>query len=313
MLHLVIFAVMTFLFYLYKYDLYAVLYAFLLSVVFIAVFGVYDFYRYRRRCLSLWQIRDNLEALKKLPMNGTYPEQLLTGMVQTVLASLQELEMSNIRKQSETDAYYTMWVHQVKVPIAAMQLTLQSDKSKENRILRQELFKIEQYADMALGYSRIESMSSDLQLETVDMHTLLSACIKKFAAIFIYQKLSVKLNHFDNRVVSDKKWLRFVIEQLLSNALKYTKQGSIEINMDKADRLYIKDSGIGIAPEDLPRIFERGFTGRNGRVDQHATGLGLFLADKVVHKLDHKLEIRSELGAGTVCILYLHREPLQGD
>lgn len=312
-LFLVIFCIMAFLFYLYQYALLAVLYAFLLSAAFMAVVGAYNFSRYRKRCLYLRQIQGNLDALKALPVSGAYPEQLLNETVQAVLVKLQELEIANMRKQSETDAYYTMWVHQVKIPIAGMQLTLQSDKTQESRILRQELFKIEQYADMALGYSRIESMSADLQLETVDMHALLADCIKKFAATFIYQRLNVTLEDFDNRVVSDKKWLKFVIEQLLSNALKYTKQGGIEIKMDNADKLYIRDSGIGIAPEDLPRIFERGFTGQNGRLDQRATGLGLFLADKVMHKLDHKLEIRSELGVGTICILYLHREPLQGE
>ena len=308
---LCVFGIMSLLFFLYDYALTAVLYSFLLSAVFMLTIAIRDFHLYRKRCLSFQRLKDNTEALSNLIPSGSLPEKELIQTINQLYSDLRENEKSFIRRQSETDAYYSMWVHQIKVPISAMHLTLQNSRSEETPLLRQELFKIDQYADMALGYLRIDSISSDLRLTTIDMRELLSSMIKKFASGFIYRKLSVKLHAFKNRVLSDEKWLRFITEQLLSNALKYTKQGGIEIYMDKYDRLYIKDSGIGIAAEDLPRIFERGFTGSNGRIDMRATGLGLFLADKTARQLNHRLEITSELGVGTTCILHLHRERLQ--
>lgn len=312
-----LFLLLTGVFALYGYDLTAVLYGFLLSLVLIFGFAAVDFRRYRKRLLQLRRflrggktdpgVVPSPSELAELSPPRSEIERSLLLLLQGSLRAAQEQQTRQRAAEQEQEAYYTLWVHQVKTPISAMQLSLQGNPAQESLLLRQELFKIQQYTEMALGYLRISAVHADLQLEPVDLHALVSESLKKFAPLFVYRRLRIQLGAFSNRVISDKKWLQFVLEQLLSNGLKYTKTGGISIRMDQEDRLFIQDSGIGIAPQDLPRIFSRGFTGQNGRLDQSATGLGLFLVKKVMDRLGHGIEIRSERNRGTLCCLDLHR------
>ena len=160
---------------------------------------------------------------------------------------------------------------------------------------------------MVLGYLRIYSMSADLQLEECAVRPIAARAVKMFAPQFIYKHLSFELGDFDNRVITDKKWLLFVLEQLISNAVKYTKTGRISIDMDQENVLVLRDTGVGIDPADLPRVFERGFTGRLGRQERRSTGLGLYLSKRVMEKLHNRIEVQSEPGVGTTVRLYLDR------
>lgn len=170
--------------------------------------------------------------------------------------------------------YYTLWTHQIKTPIAAMRLLLQEEETHTGE-LEQELFKIEQYADMALQYQRLESLSSDLQLESCSLDGILRQALKKMATPFIRRRISLEFDGTGATVLTDEKWLTFVVEQLLSNALKYTPPGGrITLYLEADKTLVVEDNGIGIRAEDIPRIFERGFTGFNGRMDKKSTGIG---------------------------------------
>lgn len=309
-LYLIIFALLAFLFFLYNYNLMAVLYGFFLSGLLLLVFCIREYSQYKNTCINLKHAQNSSEDLLSMEISGPLPQQELMSQLQQSIKQLKSLETAAANQQMEMEAYYSMWVHQIKVPISAMQLILQSNRIPDSRVLKQELFKIEQYVEMALGYLRIESISSDLIFEAVDIHSMVSGCVKKFARPFIHKKLSVKIEDFDNKVVTDEKWLRFVLEQLLSNALKYTKSGGVKIYMDSNDCLYIEDSGMGIFPEDLPRIFERGFTGKNGRIDKASTGLGLFLVKKILDRLNHGIEISSVVGKGSMVKLNLKRQPI---
>ena len=128
---------------------------------------------------------------------------------------------------------------------------------------------------------------------------------------FINNLLTLEFPEFENRVLTDEKWLGFAVEQLLSNALKYTKTGTITISMDENDVLTIRDTGIGISAEDLPRICERGFTGFNGRQEKTSSGLGLYLTRQILKKLSTPMEITSEPGKGTQVRLFLHKEKMK--
>lgn len=202
----------------------------------------------------------------------------------------------------------------------------QESNSKESRqreelqekqdaaVCRQELFKIESYVEMALNYLRFEEMSNDLVLERNSLEQLVRQVVKKYAAIFIYNHISIQLEHLDYTVLTDEKWFCFVLEQILSNALKYTKQGSVKISAEETEnglQIFVKDTGIGIKREDLPRIFEKGFTGYNGRMDKKASGLGLYLCKGVCEKLGHEIRVVSEEGEGTTVILTLQLEKVQ--
>ena len=194
--------------------------------------------------------------------------------------------------------YYTLWVHQIKTPIAALQLVLSKMSGDEAGIVRQELFKIEQYADLALRYVKLSNISSDLVIETCDLSRIVHESVKKFGVLFVYQKLSIDIAPLRQIVTSDKRWLSFIIEQIMSNALKYTPVGGIRVHME-GRALVIEDSGIGIRPEDLPRIFTKGYTGYNGRLDNRASGIGLYLAKKAADALSMTIHVASQVGVGT--------------
>ena len=195
--------------------------------------------------------------------------------------------------------YYTLWVHQVKTPIAASSLLIGDLKDKEAKSqLEQELFKIESYVHLVLQYLRLESFHDDLVLKQENLADLVREVVKKYALFFIQQGLSLNLHDLDHTIVTDKKWFLVILEQVLSNSLKYTKEGNIEIYFHE-DSLYIKDTGLGIQNADLLRVFERGFSGYNGRLTQQSSGLGLYLSKKIADKLGHKISIDSQVGRGT--------------
>lgn len=285
-------------------QLYCVL---VVAVIGIALFMIPDYVTYRRRS-------ERLEALKRMSPHLTAPvspegplhQRQLLEAVENLRARVAELESQAAGRQDDLLEYYTLWVHQVKTPLAAMGLILQS-RPEDSGALRQELFKIQRYVEMVLGYLRIHSMSADLRLERCAVRPVAAQAVKKFAPQFIYKKLRVELDDFDNQVVTDRKWLLFMIEQIISNAVKYTDVGSIQINMGADDVLVVRDQGAGIDPADLPRVFERGFTGRNGRQEAASTGLGLYLTKRVADKLGNGIEIESAVGKGTAVKVDLSR------
>lgn len=276
------------------------------------LFAVPDYLSYRRRAKEYETLRRGLLEQMDFPeLSATLQERELSGMIWQLFAALRENEALWGEKQKETMDYYTLWVHQVKTPLSAMRLILQSEEQNESvTTLLSELFKVERYVEMVLGYLRLDSMSSDLRLERCDLHEIAAAAVRKFAPQFIYQKLSLDFADFQNVVLTDEKWLSFVLEQLLSNALKYTRTGGVSIYVEAPDVLVIEDTGIGISQEDLPRIFERGFTGFNGRQGKNSSGLGLYLTKQVLNRLQTKIEINSEQEKGTKVLLYLHRDEL---
>lgn len=286
-------------------------YCALVTATLALMLSVPDFVRYCRavRKLSAVKHMASHSSLEPLSPEGPLPQQLLMETAELLRTRAADLDSLAATRQEELMDYYTLWVHQVKTPLAAMDLILQSGQlpPEETEALRQELFKVERYMEMLLGYLRLHSISSDLRLEQKPIRPIAARAVKKFATQFIYKKLRVDLDEFDNRVVTDEKWLLFVLEQLISNSIKYTLTGGVTISMDKDDVLTIADTGIGIDPADLPRVCERGFTGQNGRAERSSTGLGLYLCKSVLDKLQTPFEIKSEPGKGTTVLLYLGR------
>ncbi|RSJ78806.1 Sensor histidine kinase GraS [Streptococcus cristatus] len=199
--------------------------------------------------------------------------------------------------------YYTLWAHQIKTPIAASSLLVGEieDKKVKNQ-LEQELFKIESYVNIVLQYLRLESFHEDLVLKKENIEDLVKEIVKKYAIFFIQKGLSLNLHDLDRTIITDRKWFVVILEQVLSNSLKYTSQGGIEIYFQE-DRLYIKDSGLGIQDADLLRVFERGFSGYNGRLTQQSSGLGLYLSKKIADELGHQISIASQVGQGTTVMI----------
>ncbi len=215
------------------------------------------------------------------------------------------------RERQDSLDYYTTWVHQIKTPIAVMRMYLQGEDTREHRELLAELFRIEQYVEMVLSYIRLGSRENDLVIKEYELDAVIRQAVHKYAPQFIRKKIRLVYEPVKVRVVTDEKWLLFILEQLLANAVKYTLEGTITIRAGQDKKLSVSDTGIGIAPEDLPRIFEKGFTGYNGRADKKATGLGLNLCRQAAEKLGIRITAESEPGKGSTFTLDLSEKKLE--
>ena len=203
-----------------------------------------------------------------------------------------------------------MWVHQIKTPIAAMGLILQDDETERGLALRPELFRVERYVELVLSYLRMGGGASDYVIRQVNVDSVLRQAVRKYAPLFIRGKVALDLEETGLKALSDEKWLQLVIEQALSNAVKYAPGGHVKV-WSEGERLFIQDDGVGIAAEDLPRIFDRGFTGCNGRLDKRATGIGLYLCREICGRLGHTITVESEQGKGTRVTIGLARPCLE--
>lgn len=259
-----------------------------------------DGYRYWRRHAQMIRLRAKAgQGMPELPAPQNLPEEDDIRLLEAVWEEKENCLVDGQRRQQETLDYYTLWAHQVKTPIAAMALLLQGEDTETGRALQGELFKTEQYVEMALSYVRLGSSSTDYVFRRYSLDDLVRQAVRKYASLFIRKKIKLDLQPLDCQVLTDEKWLVFVIEQILSNALKYTNQGCISIYQEPEKTLVIADTGIGIAPEDLPRIWEKGFTGYNGRTDKRATGIGMYLCKRVLENLSHAVTVESQVGKGT--------------
>ena len=302
----VIFAVI---FSLYNLPVEAVLYAAGLCALLGAVCLVAGFIRYCKRHGEMLRILENVQILSgELEGGKTLAEEDLTAMVKKLKRLLDESETARRDDAKESMDYYTTWVHQIKTPISTMKMMLEGEDSEESRSLLSELFRIEQYAEMALSYIRLGDDSSDYVFKEYDLDGIIRDAVRKYAPQFIRKKIGLNYGGTDVKVLTDEKWLRFVIEQVLSNSIKYTREGAVTITVTPEKVLKIADTGIGIAPEDVPRIFEKGFTGYNGRSDKKSTGLGLYLCKTACSRLSHKISAESEPGKGTVISIDLSSE-----
>lgn len=282
---------------LYGYGLEATGYALLLITFLLVAVGTVDFVRYRARVVQLDAIRENLSAAAHALPAAIGPIETRYRDIAVVLYQMIDDQAEDAGKlRAEQLDYYTMWMHQIKTPIAAMRLSLSN--GVDPGVLEDELFKVERYVEMALQYVKMEKLADDLVIEEYQLTPILNAAVKKYASFFIGKRLKVEIENTDRVVATDSKWLSFIVEQLLSNAVKYTDKGSIRI-FGEGNALIIQDTGVGIRQEDLRRIFQKGYTGYNGRIDHRASGLGLYMAKRVADQLGIRLYAESAFGHGT--------------
>lgn len=295
-------------FYLYSLPLEAIFYAIILVCILLLLIGSYDFIKYYKKYIKLKSIKNNYRLNNiSFPKSNDLIQREYEELIMAVAKD--RLRIINEKEEAIDDMvdYYTIWAHQIKTPIAAMRLLLQSEKSNLSTDLLEQLFKTEEYVEMVLQYLRTEHMSSDLQIKRYSLDEIVKQAVRKYSKLFIRKKIILNYNDLNCMVLTDEKWLLFVIEQILSNALKYTNKGEISIYMDckSPNTLVIEDTGIGIEEEDLPRIFEKGFTGFNGRSHKKSTGIGLFLCKGILDKLSHTIKIESKIDKGTKVMIGL--------
>ncbi len=291
--------------FLYNLPLEAVGYAAGLCLVLEMLVFLMDGLKYRGKVQQLsWQLKAVRNGVEQFPKPLDVQERLYQELLDVSRQERIEQVAALMREKKDVIDYFTLWTHQIKTPIAAMDLLLQYQVSEEEsyyeqrKQVKEELFKIEQYVDMVLQYLRLTDGINDFVLREYNLDDIIRQAVRKYAPIFIRKKLSLEYDPVNVKVVTDEKWMVFVLEQLLSNAIKYTASGTIRIYLKKGC-LVVEDTGIGILPEDRPRIFDKGYTGYNGRNDKKASGIGLYLVKEILNRLGHKILAQSEPGTGT--------------
>ena len=271
-------------------DTSLIIYPNVIVLFIIIVYIFFDYYKYKNKheLLTKGFYEDN---------DCLYDEDY-QKIINELEAKIRQLETNNHKVKKEMSDYYSLWVHQIKTPISAMQLTLENEDSQLSRKLMLELLHIEQYVDMVLTYQKL-SDGSDYVFEENELDVMIKDTIRYLRLEFIERKISLKYEPINRTIITDKKWFEFVLKQLISNALKYTRKGSIEIYLED-NCLCIKDDGIGIKESDLKRIFERGYTGSNGHDNKNSSGIGLYLCTNIVSNLGLKLSATSSIGLGSV-------------
>lgn len=300
-----------------KQDL---VYAAVLDAILLLITVLVGFFRYSSKVKALSNaLKRPVEEQAQLPEATDDVEMLYHRLLENQSIARSEAESSAAIRQSQMRDYYSMWVHQIKTPISAMKLLLEVEREELGQLIcddeqsqyllsdnmdsfEDELFRIEEYVSMALQYQRVSSTENDFVLEKVSVDGVIRDTIKKYAKIMIRRHIGINYSGTGQEVYTDGKWLAFMLEQILSNAIKYTPQGFVTIETaEEKDRFFItiKDTGIGIKAEDLPRVFEKGYTGYNGHADKKATGIGLYLCRQMADKLGHTIRMESEIGKGT--------------
>ena len=305
-------AILVVTFALYRLPIQAVLYPTIFNFIIGFVIIAFDFNRTVKNFRELERIKGlTADMITSLPQISNVYDSEYNDIIHNLKSEVINIEKVTSEKYSDMMDYYSVWVHQIKTPIASMRLTLQNDDSALSRTILSDLSRIEQYVGMVLAYLRLDSESSDYVFKEYSVDEIIKKSVKKFSSEFIGRKLSLYLEPCELTIVTDKKWFSFVIEQVLSNALKYTRKGSIKISMPQPSLLCIEDTGIGISEEDLPRVFEKGYTGGNGRTDSHASGLGLYLCKRICDNLSIGITAESELNQGTRIYLDLSQNKLR--
>lgn len=294
-------------FLLYRLPVEAALYPTFICALIGATLLLYDArkaYQKHRRLREMLSLSS--ELLVDIPGAVTQDDEDYQAIIRMLRDGQTKIVNHTDKRFSEMVDYYTLWAHQIKTPIASMRLQLQNNDSEPAKRLLEDLFRIEQYVEMVLCYLRLDSSSTDYVFRGIELDDVIKQALKKYAGLFIRKKISLRYDPTELTVITDEKWLLFVIEQVLSNALKYTDAGgTITLSTESGNIFSIRDTGIGVSPEDLPRIFEKGYTGKNGRMDMKASGIGLYLCKRICSNLGHTICAESKPDEGTVIRIHL--------
>lgn len=315
--------ILTALYILFRVNLRLIAYGWVVCIAVGLALSVGDFLKYREKHEQLLLLKEEArDTIDHLPQAQDLMEEDYQNMIRNLFADKQKLAYRTQHRFEDMEDYYSTWVHQIKTPISAMHLILQSDPAKRDtdagqtmdsdavrRELSDELLKIEQYVEMVLCYLKLDEQGMDYVFTETDLDAVIRQSVRKYAGQFIRSKNKLLYEETGRSVLTDEKWLAFLLDQLLSNALKYTRAGEIRIRFAQPDTLIVEDSGIGIAPEDLPRIFEKGFTGYNGRDYKKSTGIGLYLCRRIAENLGCSITAESKVGEGTRIRLRFLNDP----
>ena len=286
--------------YLYRIPIEVILYPFILTIVFVLMVLLFDYIKYKEKVNKIIQICNDISSCYSVKINdkNIFDEYYL-DIINELLKENRK-QVSQIQKRiSDINDYFSIWVHQIKTPIASMKLKIDNEQMDLLQ-LASDLNRIDHYVDLVLSFLKFDEEKIDLYFRKTDVDRIMRESLKKFSNDFIIKKIRLDYKLSKREVLTDEKWLSFVFDQLLSNALKYTDKGTITIYYDGDSCLCIKDSGIGIALADMERLFEKGFTGYNGRQYKKASGIGLYMCKRMCDKLNIAISIESVVNEYTL-------------
>ena len=283
-----------------------------IAIIIILVVGISIFVEYKNKQHFYNQLKTNMEELNEkyliseiIKTPNFIEGKILKETIQDTGKSMLENVNHYKNIQEEHKEYIELWIHEVKIPIAASKMIIENNKNAITKSIDEELDKVENYIEQALFYARSNAVEKDYIINKTNLKEIVSGSILKNKTTLLNEKVALELKDIEQEVYTDSKWATFIINQIIQNAIKYSKKENKKIEIyskTKNDKviLYIKDNGIGIKKGEITRVFERGFTGENGRiVGQKSTGIGLYLCKKLCDKLGLGIELNSEKDIGT--------------
>lgn len=228
----------------------------------------------------------------------------LQEQVNQLLIENRQLKNTIDIERKDLEEYFLLWVHQIKTPITVSDLILQKEKNPYTCQLKEQMFYIREYTNMAINYMKLKDRQADMDIAEVEIDQLLKSLLRKYSGLFIDKNISLDYQPIDTKIITDARWATILIEQILANALKYTNSGKITLSFDRdKNALKVKDTGIGIKSEDINKIFDRGYSGFNGRINEKSSGIGLYLVKKIAILLNIKIEVCSTVNVGSEFII----------
>lgn len=228
----------------------------------------------------------------------------LQEQVNQLLIENRQLKNTIDIERKDLEEYFLLWVHQIKTPITVSDLILQKEKTPYTCQLKEQMFYIREYTNMAINYMKLKDRQADMDIAEVEIDQLLKSLLRNYSGLFIDKNISLDYQPIDTKIITDARWATILIEQILANALKYTNSGKITLSFDRdKNALKVKDTGIGIKSEDINKIFDRGYSGFNGRINEKSSGIGLYLVKKIAILLNIKIEVCSTVNVGSEFII----------
>ena len=237
------------------------------------------------------------------------PDFLEGKILKNTIEAIDKSMLENVNKYKymteDYKEYIELWIHEIKIPIAASKMVIENNKNEVTKSIDEELNKVENYIEQALFYARSNTVEKDYYIRKVVLKEIVNESIKKNKRSLIQEKISINIHNLDIEVNTDNKWIVFILNQIIQNSIKYRKKEKsiIEIYANQGKEnviLYVKDNGIGIRQGEITRVFEKGFTGTNGRLsNKKSTGIGLYLCKKLCNKLGIGIELNSVQNEGT--------------
>lgn len=291
-----------------KVDTYTIVFISILNLIGVFSCYIYDFFNRKKYYDNLFKNLDGLDKkyfIAEILESGDFIESnIIYSVLEECTKSMKD-EVADLKRNiNDYKEYIETWVHEIKTPIASARLILENDEGYINKSVLEEIEKVEGFIEQVLFYARSSTVERDYIIKKIPLKNSINSVIRKNANILIEKRVKIQLEDIEKKVYCDSKWIEFILQQIISNSVKYMDKDEKYIKIrclekDKNIILKILDNGIGISEKSIEKVFEKGYTGENGRKYNNSTGMGLYLCKKLCLKLGLGISIKSKLGVGT--------------